>query len=645
MVAGFICWTAAGAVAQDESEQRVWTSRGGQYTVRATLVARDGDNVKLRKADGSVIEVTLDQLSDADRQFVEDWERSPTEKSGADTSPVFPPDVLGEPVDLLGNVSTSRDTLKGSWVPEAGTLVAQGEGRSVLQIQQELPDQYVLQCTLTRFAGNRGINLGIVVGGNPVMLVIDSFEGAFSGLKTVGSTNERDNPTLFRRSVLSPTPTQIICTVHRHHVHVKCDGKTLIEWFGNPDELSRFQQYWAEFPGDKILLGTWGPGLQVNKLTLTPIESSGWDSFTVPAGERDAADSVALIEHALGSGSGFLAARNVLVTNHHVIASAFLGDLSIRFPNQRGTLKAKQLLYESSERDLAILLVETNRVPLPIAFDGAFDTGDEIIVYGNPSVGGGITLRNASVTGKISANVLIEGQDYFQIDASVNPGSSGGPITNNSGQVIGVTAMKATDEGEDMIREGMQRLDETFRSVEEQRGVAFGIPGGDLANAVDMVRTQSILAARQLSARHDVRVTFHRLSMLFRLRLLRALAEGSDELRTDALRAQRGSRNRDFVELLPPEACRSILQEMERGRVATVMKLYEEGLADRIDALRNRADVSDETKRDLYELQKLAESAQRVAERRPTTYLSFSKKLLTLQENFKKRLERMEEDL
>jgi hypothetical protein len=207
-----------------------------------------------------------------------------------------------------------------------------------------------------------------------------------------------------------------------------------------------------------------------------------------------------------------------------------------------------------------------------------------------------------------------------------------------------VTAMKATEEGEDMIREGMQRLDETFRSVEEQRGVAFGIPGGDLATALDTVRTQSVSAARQLSVRHDVRVTFHRLSTLFRLRLLQALAEGSDELRSDSLRALRGSRSRDFVELLPAEACRSILQEMERGRVATVMKLYEEGLEDRIDALRSRADVSDETKRDLYELQKLAESAQRVAERRPTTYLAFSKKLLTLQESFKERLERMEED-
>jgi hypothetical protein len=59
-----------GADAPDLSAPRLWTDRSGNFQVRAKYVGRDEDKIKLEKADGTVIRVPLDRLSDADQKFL-----------------------------------------------------------------------------------------------------------------------------------------------------------------------------------------------------------------------------------------------------------------------------------------------------------------------------------------------------------------------------------------------------------------------------------------------------------------------------------------------------------------------------------------------------------------------------------------------
>jgi len=56
--------------ARAAATMRVWTSQNGTYTVRATLLETQGETVRLKTADGRSIDVRLDALSDADRQYV-----------------------------------------------------------------------------------------------------------------------------------------------------------------------------------------------------------------------------------------------------------------------------------------------------------------------------------------------------------------------------------------------------------------------------------------------------------------------------------------------------------------------------------------------------------------------------------------------
>jgi hypothetical protein len=53
-------------------ETRVWTDATGSYTIEAAFVRRNGDSVTIRrKADGGEVDLPLDQLSDADRKYVD----------------------------------------------------------------------------------------------------------------------------------------------------------------------------------------------------------------------------------------------------------------------------------------------------------------------------------------------------------------------------------------------------------------------------------------------------------------------------------------------------------------------------------------------------------------------------------------------
>jgi serine protease Do len=632
------------AVAQTGGNTRVWKSADGKYTVQAAIVELEGTAVKLRKADGQVISVTVDQLSEADQRYIESWTKLREDAQSAKSAVGFSSDVLGQTTDLLKLIDTRRDTLKGSWAMDRETLVTKGEGRSVLQVRQALPEQYQLKFTVERTRGERGLNIAIVVGGEPVMIVLDAWKGSSTGLTMIDEKNEQKNVTLFRNKVLSTRPSDIVCTVHRYHVHVSCDGKTLFEWFGDPSQLSLFQRYWSDIPTDRLVLGTWGSDFRFTKLTLIPIQQSAFDGLVVAKGARDPGQSVALIEHPLGTGSGFVATRNVVVTNHHVIDSAYVDDLEIHFPDEDDPVPVRKVLFEDPARDLAVLLVETNRVPLPVAYDGEYAEGDEIVVHGNPSVGGGIVLRNASVKGKITATVRIDGQDFFQVEATVNPGSSGGPILNGLGQVVGVTAMKATEEGERMIREGMRQLDDSFRASSQQEGVAFGIPGSDLVESLETVLAQPALEAEKATVMHDTRVVFRRLVALTRLRMLKALAEVSDGMRRQAALAQSSGRTDGAIELLPQSLSRQIRAEMQGEQVAAMFLLYGKDLEQRIESIQGRADVPDSTKRHLVDLEKHAKSTERFATRPPTSYRTFSKKFLSLQDDFSELLVRLRDD-
>lgn len=140
----------------------------------------------------------------------------------------------------------------------------------------------------------------------------------------------------------------------------------------------------------------------------------------------------------VGQGSGFIVAKNRVVTNYHVVSGS--ASASIIF-NDGSIAMVTSVVAASGPKDLAIVEVETGtRLPVVLGNEVQLKVGETIYAIGTPK-GLSASLSN----GLIGAFRQNEGQFLIQITAQIAPGSSGGPLFNSQGQVVGVTTSRLKD--------------------------------------------------------------------------------------------------------------------------------------------------------------------------------------------------------
>lgn len=170
-------------------------------------------------------------------------------------------------------------------------------------------------------------------------------------------------------------------------------------------------------------------------------------------------------------GSGFIVdASGLVVTNQHVVGGAQRIVVQLADGRQFRATRAR----EDAVMDIAILKIEA-KGPLPaarLANLATVEIGDWVLAVGCPleleqTVSAGIiSAKNRSFCSNHRARML-------QTDAAINPGSSGGPLVNLDGQVVGITTSIASEDG------GYQ-------------GIGFAIPAGHAASLVAQLTGTSI---------------------------------------------------------------------------------------------------------------------------------------------------------
>lgn len=134
----------------------------------------------------------------------------------------------------------------------------------------------------------------------------------------------------------------------------------------------------------------------------------------------------------LGSGSGFFVGKNMIATNYHVVDGAT--SLFARVVGKKEWFKVGNITLTDKENDLAILKVSgINVKQLPLANSDTAQIGETVYVIGNPH-----RLEGTFSKGIVSGIRELEKGKWIQIDAPISPGSSGGPVLNSYGEVIGV---------------------------------------------------------------------------------------------------------------------------------------------------------------------------------------------------------------
>ena len=138
-------------------------------------------------------------------------------------------------------------------------------------------------------------------------------------------------------------------------------------------------------------------------------------------------------------GSGFLIGEGIVATNYHVIKTGAKGFAKLF--SQDAKYDIDGLISFDSKMDLALLSIKNIKGHrLSLGDCSKIKIGDEIYVAGNP-----LGLEGTFSQGMISGIRKI-GKDYiFQITAPISPGSSGGPVLNRHGDVIGVAVGTVKD--------------------------------------------------------------------------------------------------------------------------------------------------------------------------------------------------------
>jgi S1-C subfamily serine protease len=152
------------------------------------------------------------------------------------------------------------------------------------------------------------------------------------------------------------------------------------------------------------------------------------------------------------SGSGVLirgdGPRGVLVlTNNHVIADAAPQAITISLADDRIVKPAQ--VWADPESDVALLRVDgiDNSPTATLGDSEQVRVGQWVLAFGSPfglnqTVTHGII--SARERGQVGLGSTIRIKDFLQTDAAINPGSSGGPLVNLDGDVIGVNTAIAS---------------------------------------------------------------------------------------------------------------------------------------------------------------------------------------------------------
>jgi hypothetical protein len=184
----------------------------------------------------------------------------------------------GDTVDLLAMVDPQRNRVAGQWTRRDGRLESNKQYGARIEIPYQPPDEYVLTAIVEPLDEPNGLILGQRSGGRR-FLVLTHFQRPgrppASALENVDGLNVDRNATTLEAPLLTKhRPSALVCEVRRDGVKVTCDGRTVIDWRGDPSRLS-LSDYWKTPHENYLFLGAYDCRYCFHRVTLAPIAGAG----------------------------------------------------------------------------------------------------------------------------------------------------------------------------------------------------------------------------------------------------------------------------------------------------------------------------------------------------------------------------------
>lgn len=156
-------------------------------------------------------------------------------------------------------------------------------------------------------------------------------------------------------------------------------------------------------------------------------------------------NAVVMIAAENSFGSGFNVDSNgIIITNYHVVKNA--NKINVRFKNG-DIFEVTKVFNIDQRKDICILKIEGFDLPtVKLGNSNELKIGESVVAIGNPQ-----GLENTVSNGIISGKRKFQGFTLLQTTTPISPGSSGGPLFNMRGEVIGITsATLATENSQNL---------------------------------------------------------------------------------------------------------------------------------------------------------------------------------------------------
>ena len=181
------------------------------------------------------------------------------------------------------------------------------------------------------------------------------------------------------------------------------------------------------------------------------------------------------------AGTGFIITSDgYIMTNYHVIEPACKYTYKITVLFKDGTSYDASVTGFEEDSDVAVLKIDANDLsPVSIGNSDNIAVGDSVFAIGHPlgeldfsMTSGRVSALDRSITADRNSAPI----NMFQFDAAINSGNSGGPVFNESGEVIGIATAKVGSSG-----------------VE---GLGFAIPINDAADIANELITKGYVSGK-----------------------------------------------------------------------------------------------------------------------------------------------------
>ncbi|MCB9058183.1 MAG: DegQ family serine endoprotease [Calditrichae bacterium] len=209
-------------------------------------------------------------------------------------------------------------------------------------------------------------------------------------------------------------------------------------------------------------------------------------------------------QHGLGSGV-IVDSDGIILTNNHVVKDA--DDIKVRLMDGR-EFKA-EVKGTDSQTDLAVISIDASDLkPIKLGDSDKARVGDWVLAIGSPLQP---ELEHTVTAGIISAKGrsgvgLSQYEDFIQTDAAINPGNSGGGMVNLHGELVGINAAIATQNGGfmgigfaipvNLAKKVMSDILEKGKVVRGWLGVYIQTITPEIAKALNLNRSKGVIVSK-----------------------------------------------------------------------------------------------------------------------------------------------------